>query len=85
MIQIMPLINFILVVVIFIIAMSNFCVLHRHRNDKSKLMNEIEDMYPLVDKEFYTKTLTRQTVENNQEIQEINERLRVIEEKLGIS
>lgn len=85
MIQIMPLINFILVVVIFIIAMSNFCFLHRHRDDKSRLMNEIEDMYPLVDKEFYTKTLTRQTVENNQEIQEINERLRVIEEKLGIS
>jgi hypothetical protein len=55
-------------------------------------MNEIEDTYPLVAEEFYTKTLTRQTVENNQEIQEQNEkmdlfekRLKVIEEKLGIN
>lgn len=80
----MPVINFILIVIICIIAIHNFCFLHRHRDDKSRLMKEIEDMYPLVNEEFYTKTLTRQTVENNQEIQEINERLRVIEEKLGI-
>ena len=80
----LPLINFVLIVIICIIAIPNFYFLHRHRDDKSKLMNEIEDTYPLVAEEFYTKTLTRQTVENNQEIQEINERLRVIEEKLGI-
>lgn len=80
----LPLINFVLIVVICIIAVSNFCFLHKHRNDKNKLKNEDYAMYPLVEPEFYTKTLTRQTVENNQEIQEINERLRVIEEKLGI-
>ena len=83
-VNMLPLINFVLIVVICVIAIHNFYFLHRHRDDKSKLMNEIEDVYPLVDKKFYTKTLARQTVENNQEIQEINERLEVIEKKLKL-
>jgi glycerol-3-phosphate O-acyltransferase len=82
--QIMPVINFVLIVVICVIAISNFVFLHKHRDDKSKLINEISDIYPLVKPKFYTKTLARQTVENNQEIQEINERLEAIEKKLGI-
>ena len=82
--QIMPVINFVLILLICMIAISNFVFLHRHRDDKSKLINEISDTYPLVKPKFYTKTLARQTVENNQEIQEINERLEAIEKKLGI-
>lgn len=82
--QIMPVINFVLILLICMIAISNFVFLHKHRDDKSKLINEISDTYPLVKPKFYTKTLARQTVENNQEIQEINERLEAIEKKLGI-
>lgn len=82
--DILPVINLVLIVIICIIAMSNFWFLHKHRDDKSKLKNEATDLYPLVDPEFYKKTLTRQTVENNQEIQEINVELEEIKKKLGI-
>ena len=55
------------------------------------MINEISDTYPLVKPKFYTKTLARQTVENNQELREhdgkfeiIENRLEAIEKKLGI-
>ena len=89
--QIMPVINFVLILLICMIAISNFVFLHKHRYDKSKLINEISDTYPLVKPKFYTKTLARQTVENNQELREhdgkfeiIESRLEAIEKKLGI-
>lgn len=82
--HILPATNLLLIVTISIVAIHNFSYLNRHRNDKNKLKNQVSDLYPLVDPDFYNQPLAQQTVENNQEIQEINEKLarltKIIEE-----
>lgn len=82
--QILPATNLLLIITISIVAIHNFRYLNKHRCDKSKLYDEVSNVYPLVKPEFYTKSISRQTVENNHEIHEINKRLEVIEKKLGI-
>lgn len=77
-------INSILIVITCLIAIHNFIFLHKHRDEKNRLINEDFELYPLVEPEFYEKTIARQTVENNQEIQEINLDIKEIKKKLGI-
>lgn len=48
------------------------------------IMQDLIAQYPLVKPEFMIKTEVEQAIENNQEIQEINEKLEIINKKLGL-
>lgn len=80
--QILPATNLLLIIVISSIVIHNFLFLNKHRNDKNRLKNENPCAYPLVKPEFYNQPLAQQTVENNQEIHDINKRLEKYETTL---
>lgn len=80
--NILPATNLLLIVIISAIVIHNFSYLSKHRNDKNKLLYEISYLYPLVKPEFYKKPISQQIVENNQEIHEINKRLKLMEKEL---
>ena len=80
--NILPITNLLLIIVISILAVHSFVHLHRHRNDKNRIIKEIDDLYPLVTPDFYNQPLSQQTIENNHEIHEINIRLEKIEKRL---
>ena len=80
--NILPATNLLLIITISIVAIHNFVYLNKHRKNKSKLIDEVPDIYPLVKPEFYNKPLAQQTVENNHEIHEINKKLETIEKRL---
>lgn len=80
--NILPATNLLLIVIISAIVIHNFSYLAKHRNDKNKLLCEISYLYPLVKPEFYKKPISQQIVENNQEIHEINKKLKLMEKEL---
>ena len=80
--QILPATNLLLIITISAVAIHNFAFLNKHRNDKSKLKNEISYLYPNVKSEFYDQPIAQQIVENNQEIHEINKKLEKLTKEL---
>lgn len=72
--NILPITNLLLIITISIFALHSFYYLKKHREHKNKMVNEMSSLYPLVKPEFYNQPLAQQTIENNHEIHELNEK-----------
>lgn len=64
---------------IIIFLLHNLGGLKLFSNHDNKLVGQFVDKFPLVSPEFMKKSAKAQNIENNQEIQEINERLEHLE------
>lgn len=52
------------------------------KNCDADIIQDLVQKYPLVNIEFAQKTFREQNVENNQEIHELNKRIKALEDKL---
>lgn len=77
-------VNFTYILIFLILAVAIFLLhnlggLNIFSKHDNKLTSQFLDRFPLVSAEFMKKSAKAQNIENNQEIQEINERLEHLE------